>query len=615
MLDELLPYYEEELTALRQQSRAFAEQYPKIAARLMLDGDTCEDPHVERMIESFAFLAARIHKKLDDDYPKVTEALLSVLYPHFLRPVPSMSIAQLLPAPGIDLTGIQRVEAGTSLMTRPVKSMPVRYRSAWPVDVAPVSVEQARCEAMEHSSFAIGHNGGAATLRIRLAAQGASQFANLGMTRVRFYLDGESAIVHALHEILMTSVDRVTISAAEGEPEVAPLTLGAGHVHAVGLQRNEGLLDYDPRSFLGYRLLQEYFTLPEKFLFIEIDGLDLQRFQKRIDLRLHLRPFGRPERLARLEQAIQADTFRLHCTPIVNLFRQQAEPIRITQQVHEYPLIPDVRRPQGLEVYSIDHVRRHSRNEAGEQTMQYPPLYAMGTEQQTTPGREDADVCWIARRCASEQPNDAGTNVFLTLVDRQLNPRTPSVDTLSVTLTCTNRDLPALLPFGGDDNLLQLEEAGAVASARLLKKPTSPSRAALRHANQWKLISHLSLNHLSIVEGGRDALLEILDLYNFSNSPSLRKQISGIVDVRSEAAILRVGLPPRQAFVRGTDIHITFDETQYVGTGVYALAAVLDVFFGLYCTANAWTRLTVHSQQRETPVAVFAPRTGEQHLV
>jgi type VI secretion system protein ImpG len=172
-----------------------------------------------------------------------------------------------------------------------------------------------------------------------------------------------------------------------------------------------------------------------------------------------------------------------------------------------------------------------------------------------------------------------------------------------------------MLPFGGDDSMLQLEEAGAVAGARLLKKPTATWRAPMRLANQWRLISHLALNHLSIVDGGREALLEILSLYNFTDSASLRKQISGIVGVSGAPSVTRVGQPPRQAFVRGTDITLTFDEDQFVGSGVYLLARVLDRFFGLYCTANSWTRLTIRSLQREEPLATFAPRAGDQPLV
>ncbi|MFC5742999.1 type VI secretion system baseplate subunit TssF [Dyella tabacisoli] len=611
MLDELLPYYENELTSLRSLSKEFAARYPKIAARLALEGDVCEDPHVERLIESFAFIASRIHKKLDDDFPQITEALLSVLYPHYLRPIPSMSIAQLAATADAQLSGVQSLPRGTPLLTRAVQGMPVRYRTAYPVDVWPVQVSEAAFEPVERSAFALRGAHVAATVRIRLEVVGKTNFAALDIRRLRFYLDGESPLVHALHELLLNNVEAVSVVAPDGEAQVAGQTLGAESIKAVGFDTDDGLLDYDPRSFLGYRLLQEYFTLPEKFLFVDIDGLDLKRFNRAIELRIALRTFGRPERAARMEQTVNRDSFRLHCTPIVNLFTQQAEPIRVSQELSQYPVIPDVRRPLGLEVYSIDRVQRLTRSGETAVGTEFLPFFST----RHGLGSEDKGCYWYAQRLPSARPNDDGTEIAIALVDRAMDPCVPAVETLSLSITCTNRDLPSLLPFGGEESALQVEDGGIIGHARLLKKPTPTWRAPMRLANQWRLISHLSLNHLSIVEGGRDALLEILSLYNFADSATLRKQIAGIVEVKSRPSLGRIGKAPRQSFVRGTEIELSFDEEQYVGSGAYLLARVLELFFGLYCTANSYTRLTAHSLQREEPLATFAPRTGAQPLV
>jgi len=611
MLEDLLPHYENELTMLRKLSKDFARRYPKIAGRLMLEGEVCEDPHVERLIESFAFLTARIHRKLDDELPEVTEALLSVLYPHFLRPVPSMSIAQLTAAPGAGLSSRQAIARGTQLLSRPVNGMPVKYRTAYDVDVWPVSVTDARVEALERSAFVARSANAVATLRIRVQADAGVVVGALGIDRLRFYIDGESPVVHALYELLMNSVERVTLLAPDNA-KIAPLELPASSIHSVGFDADEALLDHDPRSFLGYQLIQEYFVLPEKFLFFEVRGLDLSRFKNAVDLVFTIKPFGRPERLARLEQSVGTETFKLHCTPIVNLFKQLAEPIQITQERHEYTVTPDVRRPLGLEVYSIDSVRKFSRSREREAIVEFQPFYSIrhGVE-----GEDAANHYWLARREASQLPNDEGTQMTIALVDRSMTPNTPAIETLSLALTCTNRDLPASLPFGGNDSALQVEEGGAISIARLLKKPTATWRAPMRLANQWRLISHLALNHLSIVDGGREALLEILSLYNYADSASLRKQIAGIVEVRSAPSVTRIGKAPRMAFVRGTDIELEFDEDQYVGSGVYLLGRVLDLFFGLYCTGNSYTRLSLRSRQREEPIARFAPRAGALHLI
>ena len=615
MLDELLPYYENELTYLRRLSKEFAARYPKIAGRLQMEGEVCEDPHVERMIESFSFLTARIHKKLDDEFPQITEAMLSVLYPHFLRPVPSMSIAQLQLAPGADIAGAQELPRHSELLTRPVQGLPVRYRTAYPVQVWPIRIAAAQLEAAERSAFAVTRSDTVATLRLRIEASGQAPLSKLPIERLRLYLDGESPLVHALHELLLNSVAGITLrtpaDAAPSTPQAAPLRLPADALRPVGFEDEDALLDYDPRSFLGYRLLQEYFVLPEKFLFVDLAGLDLSRFERAVEVAIEFRPFGRPERLQRLEQSVDADTFRLFCTPVVNLFRQQGEPIRVSQERHEYPVVPDVRRPLGMEVYSVDWVRKFSRTPGGSDSVEFHPAYSVRH------GLHDDGNghFWYLQRRPSLLPNDDGSDVMLSLVDRDMNPRAPGVDTLSLGLTCTNRDLPSQLPFGGEDSLLQPEQGGVIASARLLKKPSATWRAPMRQANQWRLISHLSLNHLSIVEGGREALLEILNLYNFADSGTLRKQIAGITDVRGEPSVTRIGRAPRQAFVRGTEITLSFDENQYVGSGIYLMACVLDRFFGLYCTANSYTRLSVRSEQREDWLVRFPPRSGSLPLV
>lgn len=611
MLDELLPYYENELTYLRRLSKEFAAKYPKIAARLQMEGEVCEDPHVERMIESFSFLTARIHKKLDDEFPQITEAMLSVLYPHFLRPVPSMSIAQLQLAAGADINEMQELPRHSQLLTRPVQGLPIRYRTAYPVEVWPIRIAEAHLEAAERSAFAVTRNDTVATLRLRIEATGQQPLARLPIRRLRLYLEGESPLVHALHELLLNSTAGVTLRAPDDAPQVPPMRLPASALQPVGFGEDDALLDYDQRSFLGYRLLQEYFVLPEKFLFVDLAGLELSRFDRALEVAIEFNPFGRPERLQRLEQTISADTFRLFCTPVVNLFKQQGEPIRLSQERHDYQVVPDVRRPLGLEVYSVDWVRKFSRTPAGNDSVEFHPAYSVQHGL-----HDDGDGhYWYLQRRPSLLPNDDGSDVMLSLVDRDMNPRTPGVDTLSVSLTCTNRDLPSQLPFGGEDSLLQQEQGGVIASARLLKKPSATWRAPMRQANQWRLISHLSLNHLSIVEGGREALLEILNLYNFADSGTLRKQIGGITAVSGHPSVTRVGRAPRQAFVRGTEVELTFDENQYVGSGVYLMACVLDRFFGLYCTANSYTRLSVRSQQREDWMVRFAPRSGSLPLV
>lgn len=617
MLDELLPYYERELTHLRQLSKEFTVQYPKIASRLQMDGDICEDPHVERLIEAFAFLTARIHRKLDDEYPEITDAFLSVLYPHFTRPIPSMTITQFLVDPAnTQLTGRYSIDRHTPLFSKTVvgtQGMQCRFRTSYPVDLWPIRIAEARVEPVERSPFALQRADAVAVVRIKLATIGDVNFPTLGLDKLRFYIHAEPADVHGLYELILNNVGRVLLTSGQGSKEIK-LELSPGAIQPVGFTVEDGMLDYDARSFLGYRLLHEFFTFPDKFFFFDVVGLDrLQgtKFGREMELVIFLREFEVEERLPRLAQVVNAQTFKLGCTPVVNLFKQMAEPIRISHEKTEYRVIPDVRRLRGMEVYSIDSVKKGVKSREQEQMVEYQPFYSYKHGIQP----DNQSTFWYATRRRSVLKDDNGTDVAISLVDLDFNPSTPSAETLSVSLTCTNRDLPAQLPFGGDQGDMEMEGTSVVARIRCLRKPTATVRPPLHKAGVWRLISHLSLNHLSLVSEGREALLEILDLYNFSKSPAIRSNIGGITQVSSKPGITRIGPAQRGAFVRGTEIELVFDETQYVGSGVYLFARVMDQFFGLYCALNSYTRLTVKTKQREQELVKWPPRTGDALLV
>jgi type VI secretion system protein ImpG len=614
VLEQLLPYYERELTALRQLGKEFADQYPKVARRLALAGDVVADPHVERLIESFAFLAGRIRLKLDDEFPEITAALLGLLYPHYLRPVPSMTVVQLRidHAEG-SITDRQVVLAGSRLLSRPVRGMPCQFRTCYPVELWPIRLVEAACEPVESSPFGRRARDAVAVVRLRFECFEGLTFAGLGIDRLRLFLDGEGWLSHGLHELLLSCAQGLVLR--DGDTAGArPLELSATSIRPVGFAPDEGLLDYGSRSFLGYRLLTEYFCLPEKFLFVDLVGLDAAAqagFGARLDVAIPIAEFERAERLPQLQQAVQRDNFRLGCTPAVNLFRQTAEPIRLDHRRTEYPVLPDARRRWGTEVYAIDAVRRVRTSGRREEEVDVPALYGLSHANSD----EELGLYWCERRRPAVGRDDEGTDVFISLVDKTLAPAAPGDDTLAIEVTCTNRDLPARLPFGGGVGDFELEAAGAVARVAVLRKPTSTLRPDLRGGMQWRLISHLSLNHLSIVDGGRDALLEILSLYNIGDSLTGRRQIGGITAVAATPDLARIGPPRYGAFCRGVAVEIAFDEDQYVGGSAYLLAAVLERFLGLYAAVNSFTRLTARSKQRERVLAAWPPRTGDKFLL
>lgn len=630
MRDELLGHYERELIFLRRMGAEFARKYPKVAGRLQLDEEKIEDPHVERMIEAFSFLTARIGLKLEDELPEITESFVNVLYPHYLAPIPSMAITQFsFGSPNDKLTAVQVLERGTRLNSKPVDGTPCQFRTGFDAHLTPIEILSA---ALESDAPKDGR-GRFAECRIRISMRCFGD-ANLHEFKVgktseplqslRFFLNGDPQLVYPLYEIIFNHATSVELRPREAPignksmktftniqlklPDPVILT-AADAIREVGFSDDESLLPYTKRSFTGYRLLTEYFAFPYKFLFFDLVGFDQavsRKFGSHFDIIIHLKDVAPPR------APVTADTFKLGCTPVVNLFTRMADPVFVSQQKYEYQILPDVHRQSTTEIYSVDDVLTN--DPRTNTTREFSPFYSL----RHTYGEEVEKSFWYASRRDSQREDDEGTEVFLSLVDSNFDPKVPAVEVLNVRTTCTNRDLPARLPFGGREADFEVEGSGILSKAKCLTKPTEALRPARRRALQWRLISHLSLNHLSISsdrDGTPEALQEILHLYNFDESSATRKQILGITGIESRRVVRRIGEHIGAGFVRGLETTLTFDEQEFVGSGMFLFATVLERFLGLYSTLNSFNQTVVRTKQREEIVKVFPPRTGDQTLL
>jgi len=481
-----------------------------------------------------------------------------------------------------------------------------KFRTCYPVELWPIAVQQASFAELERSAFN-GHSADlVARLRIRLAATGDALFGQMELDRLRFFLDGEATLMLQLYELLFNNLAKATLS-FQDQGRSREVALPADALKAVGYARDEGLVDYSERSFLGYRLLHEYFTFPDKFMFFDLNGFTriLQgKAIEQVEINFYFSDYDLSERLARLTQNIGRNNFKLNCTPIINLFRQQAEPIKLTHTQHEYPVTPDTRLHNAAEVVSIDRVRRVRKLGGIDQVATCHPFFEPRGEQ------DPHSSFWVARRRIQ---GDA-TAMSIRVVDRDLELIDASSDTLSIGLTCSNRDVPLMLPFGGERGDFNIPANSVIKDIRCLRKPTATVRVPLGKGLIWRLIAHLSLNHMSLVSQGREVLLELLSLYNYRNVSAIRKQINGIKAISSEPVVARIG-HPRPNFVRGVGITLTLDESQFIGSGVYLFGMVLDHFFGQYCSMNSFTQLTLRTQQREKRVVQWPARTGDQPLV
>lgn len=602
----LLDYYNRELRFMREMGSEFAAEFPKIAARLGLESFECADPYVERLLEGFAFLAARVQLKIDAEFPAFTQHFLEMVYPHYLAPTPSMAVVEFQPdlnegrlAEGFD------IPRGTALRgTLGIQAQtPCEYRTAHPVRLWPLAV--AAAEYFDHGGPVAQPDLGIlqrskAGIRLRLRTTAGLTFDQLSPDdperfRLVLFLQGADQLPFELYARLLGDIVGVLV-----QPTARPLpwieTLPASAVRPLGFNDEEALLPYSPVSFQGYRNIHEYFAFPQRYLFLAIDGLGpvLRRLSAtEVDLILLLR---QPAPI--LERILDVANFLLHCTPAINLFPKRFDRIHLGSGGPEYHLLPDRTRPMDFEVYRVDSVTGYGTSQA--EIQDFLPFY-MPANQVDWSGHQPAyySVHRLPRRLSSRQRQQGprssyvGSEVFINLVDRAAAPWAGDLRQLAVTGLCTNRDLPLHLPVGIGKTDFTLESGAPVQALRVRAGPTPPRPSHAQGDTAWRLISHLSLNYLSLADtdggSGAAALRSLLGLYCDLTDRDQRKQLEGLRRVSSRPIIRRLpGVHP-VTYGRGLEIGLECDEAAFEGTGAYLLGAVLARFFARYATLNSFT--------------------------
>lgn len=614
-MEQMLPYYESELGYLRRNLREFAERYPKIAGRLLISGEVCEDPHTERMIESFALLNARIAKRLDDDYPEFTEALFEVLYPHYLRPFPSCSIACMdFGGAVMQQTASSVIARGVQLTTRPVRGVACTFRTVYPVAVAPLALTRATFCAIIGAPDAVRLPPGASSSISFTITGTADQAApgQLGLSLLRVFIDGEPSFCAALRDALFM---RTVAAYAEVEGSGRWVALPTVPVKPAGFGDDDALIDFPARSHTAYRLLTEYFCFPEKFNFFDIDlaalAAALPVGARAITLHLALSGIRSDSNLARMLGTLSTNNVLLGCTPVVNLFRRRGDPIRLTHTATSYPVVADGRRAHAFEVVSIDELSLVRQTPQGESVVQFRPFYSLGHGQ----APDEHGHYYAIRRDETLLEKSPGFETRVSIVDIDFDPAAVGTDTLNTDLTCTNRDLPSALSYGVPGGDLFLEGGSSVKSIAFLRKPTPDHRFPSGRNAHWRLISLLSLNHLSLADGGVEAFREMLVLHDLPCSPSSQRQIGGIAAIDYQPTSAWLSGNPFNCLVRGIEVRLSIDEEAFVGSGIHAFAHIVERFLALYVHANSFSRLVIVSRQSGEELLTCQPRSGELSLL
>jgi type VI secretion system protein ImpG len=605
----LLQHYNIELQHLRETGAEFAEQFPKIAARLGMHGLEVDDPYVERLLEGVGFLAARVQLKLQAEFPRFTQALLEIVYPHYLAPTPSMLIAQLTPdandpnlaggvrvARGATLTGLMAADDATACDFRTAHDV-----TLWPVEIVTASYFSFAPD-LPLSALPIAQRikGG---VRIRLKTTAGLTFAQTGMDRLCFHLAGRDDVANKLYELCLAARLGALVLPVKSPPRWHDFVPPEA-IQPVGFSDSEALLPVTLRSFQGYRLLQEYFAFPQRYRFFEVTGLARALKQvdtNQVELVLLL---GRGEQT--LESVVDKSNLALFCTPALNLFPKRADRINVNDTAYEYHVVPDRTRPLDFEVYAVTDVVGHGIGTDSEQ--RFLPFYAAYSSDEEhqqsayfTMRREPRLLSLTARR-RGHRSSYIGTEVFLALVDPAEAPFSGDLRQLSIETLCTNRDLPLQMPKGIGAGDLSLDVAAPVESIRVIGGPSRPYAPLADGPVSWRAISHLSLNYLSLVqtspEEGAAALRDLLELYAASADHSARRQIEGIRSVRVGRVVRRLRAPGPLAFGRGLEITVLVDELGFEGASAFLFGSVLDRYFARHVSINAFTETVLRSETR-----------------
>ena len=622
----LLRHYESELSYLREMGAEFAQSFPKIAARLGMDGVEVLDPYVERLLEGVAFLSARVQLELELQYPNFTSHLLEIVYPHYLTPTPSMMVAAMVPdlsnpalADGFVLPRHTQIRAALAhgLQTA------CQFRTAhdltlWPIEIAEAEYIDGR-GALVAAGVAIGATDARAAIRLRLRRSGGLPIGALPVDRLTLFLGGQSSKGWQLHEVLCTDVTALVARSSDRRADWV-LPMRGARVEQKGFAQDEALLPTPRQSFDGYRLLQEYFAMPERFHFVDLTGLSgglARATGSEVDIYILLRS-SRPDMAA----GITPDAFTLHAVPAINLFEKRCDRVLLSDADTEHHIVADRTAPLDFEVHSLLSMTGISGEGQDDRTFHpffsaddftaagsgFPAYYTINRKMRQRTEKE---------RLQGARTSYLGSEMFVSLTDPNNAPYSAGIKQLAARAMVSNRDLPLLLASGAKD-LFHLPDGGPVLAVRTPVSPTRPRPTLAQGDAAWRIIGHLSLNYLSIADtgagSGAAALRELVGLYAPLADRATEKQVEGIVAVASRPIVRRISDEVLSTAVRGLEIRLTMDDSAFEGTGCYLLGAVLERFFRRYATINSFTE-TVLATQSRGEIARWRPEMGLGRMI
>lgn len=624
----LLAHYEQELRYFRESTEEFAQEFPKIAARLGVSGQEIADPYVERLIEATAFLSARVSVKLDAEFPQFTNHLLDVVYPQYLAPTPAMLAIELFPdlddanlAQGMELPRGSAVRA-----SQPVgQDTRCEFRTGhslklWPLKIADVHYFSFAPDLpLARLPYARRIKGG---LRFRLQATAGVSFAQLPVDQLDFHLGGANDIAWMLYEFMNGDPLGILVRplSGSGSSKDVYATLPAENLVPLGFDEEEALLPVTHSGFIGHRLVQEYFAFAERFQFMRL--LDLQAALKRIapqecnEVEVVLL-FSRGN--ANLEKLVSAENLRLNCVTLINLFEKRLDRVPVNDSSAAYHLVAERSKPQDFEIHTVADVVGYGA--AGQAETRFKPFFAAfhGDRNDQTAYysiRREPRLLSARQKSQGNRSSYIGSEIYISLVDPQHAPFKQKIGQLAAQALCSNRDLPLILPQGGQNDF---DFAGhqPFRGVRTVRGPSRPFTPIAQAGLAWRVIDHLSLNYLSLADADGDqaaALREILDLYAMHGNAASQMQIQGLIRAACRPIVRRLPLPGPLAFGRGLEVTLEIDEQAFHGHSAFLFGAVMARFLARHVSANSFVETVLRSGKGHE-IMRWTPKCGTKPIL
>ncbi len=580
MIEELLPYYEKQLQEFSQQSRDFAQKYPKIAQRLALNQEQIDDPHIERLIQSFSLIAARIDKKLADSYEVFTRSLFEVMFPQYLRPFPACSVVSFEDVNKLkQLTEAHLIPPATTLKSRSFKGVQCEFNTTREVKLLPILLTDLNFKTNPSLHMHLNQN---ATLSFAFEYFNQSKDV-LVQEKLPIYLDAISNFPLQVLDSIFSSETQFSLKVGNSFIDIK------NPFEVMGFAENESLLPIDQHTHHAYRLLLEYFCFPEKFNYLNLNLNFLTHLpvdQAEFELLIHLKLNLNDQACIRNYSELNIANFKLFSTPVVNLFKKQAEPQKVDHKQLEYSLMTDAHHPEFYQVYSILEMNM-IREKSNQNQVSFPilPFFAMSHYHQES-------VPFFYSLNSTQLQNKFSPTTY-SITSKQLLPQSTKSDFISTQLLCSNHDLPHEA-LSQANNVLNLNDSSLARRALILKRPTKPYYFEQNKNQQWRIISHLSLNTLPLMKG--DALShikELLELYNLSKLKENYLIIDSIKSLDFSLTQKLVEAKPFPLFVRGVKVNLTIDPQVFRGQSLYIFTQLLSHIFNLKVQMNSYVDLVV----------------------